>query len=290
MIDAQKDKIASALEAADVMLTKGPYPAKGLEWGGHEFYVESHTHGKTFHSPLGIDDSTVKLLRSISNILKGDDSNWAKVLADLAERQLKLVQGVRSDTVRRLIMDSARGMTVKQSTVYSKRVLSKDDIVEAVSYIKKQPNFNSYHLLLKLQHYKAYASISNQTKAQVLCSTLGLGVDFGDWGQVVPRGSMFRVVSSERIAASALIVTGEPALPFLRALLDNPKEAGRFWDNTVDDAYHLRVCDYAYRYAALILGVDASCAATSEERDREIAKLKTLIDEKLKKRSGSQGK
>jgi len=39
--------------------------------------------------------------------------------------------------------------------------------------------------------------------------------------------------------------------------------------------------DFAYRYAAIVLGSDASCAPTAEERDKEIAALKKAIRMKL---------
>jgi hypothetical protein len=206
------------------------------------------------------------------------------ILAIAAGCALPTQPNIQSEKVRDLIREASSGASLvrfedmdvprSESDMRETVMLNNDkEISEAVGYIETHPDFTSYHLLFAVRKFdpKAYAKLSAETKARVLCSALVNTVMMNDWGGLTLDG----------LAAKALLDTGRAALPYLRPILDNNDSAllGGSSSATVSEIYNYRRADYAYRYASLILSREPMFDYNPEVRDKAIAGLRQQLDQ-----------
>lgn len=134
--------------------------------------------------------------------------------------------------------------------------------------IRDRQDYRSYHLLMALRAWypKEYSELPDETRAKILCSSLAESRVMNDWGRVD--------VSADFTSAQALVELGQVAIPGLLEVMAN-KTAVRYvsMNALVDEAFaqfHIRICDYAYRYYCLIVGVRPVFHQSSVDRDQMI--------------------
>jgi hypothetical protein len=93
-----------------------------------------------------------------------------------------------------------------------------------------------------------------------------------DWGFLETNGLD---EPSEGPAAKALLDVGEPSLPYLLKILDDKGSAPMFGSEeaTIASTSRYRRCDFAYRYAMLILKRRPSFSSDLLSRDKLIDSL-----------------
>ncbi len=178
--------------------------------------------------------------------------------------------------IAKLIAASQEGSTFVEVDLRAGGIaLSDEEAARASAYVAAHPDHSSYHLLLALRRRspEAYAKLPATTRAAVLCAALGHLTTFNDWGHLA-------TIPVEGPPTEALIETGRDALLCLAPLLDDRRPAPFYGskDATVSTGY--RRSDFAYRCAARILGREPHFAASVEERDRAIARLKGELPKK----------
>ena len=91
------------------------------------------------------------------------------------------------------------------------------DVPAAEAYINSHLDHTSYHLLIWIRrnYHGSYVRIPDANKASILSAALVHAQSFNEWGILLKEGSL------EGDPAIALVETGEEALPFIEALLDN---------------------------------------------------------------------
>ncbi|HTA85463.1 MAG TPA: hypothetical protein VK729_04275 [Silvibacterium sp.] len=161
-----------------------------------------------------------------------------------------------------LIAESQKRLSVMESQLVGHEKLAEEGLRPAVDYILNHPDFTSYHLLfaLKDRSEPAFASIPAAVRARVLCSALSNLKYLNDWGHLT-------VSPKHGPAMSALIATGEAALPCLKHLLEDRQPAPFFGSAGGTVAAQYRRVDFAYHAAALILNEKPVFAADPRNRD-----------------------
>ncbi len=190
------------------------------------------------------------------------------------------MQGVRSEatmTVARLIADAQQNLPLLKSDVLP-RGLDRQDVAEAVRYVKVHADRSSYHLLFAILRTapREYEALDAGVKAAILCDALRHVQFLNDWGYLDPSES------HDGEAAVALLDLGRDALGPLRPLLSDANPAPLYGSETATQSstYKFRRQDFAYRYAMLILKRPAVFDADPLERDRRIASLKAELARK----------
>ena len=163
------------------------------------------------------------------------------------------------------------GEPYMQSKLYAGEPLSLDELAEAEAYVIGHPAISSYHLLMALrdQRPRAYAQITDEIKAKVLCNAMARLAFLNDFGYLDPSESY------DDMAGKAIIEVGKPALPCLVRLLEDRSEAPLSGSQpaTLFAAFHYRRADFAYRHIMLILGRRPTFPADLAERDKLIGEL-----------------
>src|SRR4051794_40227688 len=87
-------------------------------------------------------------------------------------------------SLKALVLESRAKRAIDESNVLERNKITAKDLPLALQYIKKHPNYSSYHLLMAIRHYfpKAYPKISAEQRAMVLCSALSQTRFLNDWG------------------------------------------------------------------------------------------------------------
>jgi hypothetical protein len=167
-----------------------------------------------------------------------------------------------------LIAESTKRLSLMESKLVGREKLPDDEQKAAVDYILNHPDFTSYHLLFALKDRSelAFDSIPPSVRARVLCSALSNLNYLNDWGHLA-------VSPKEGLAMTALIATGEAALPCLKPLLEDRRPAPFFGSADATVATQYRRADFAYHAAARILNEKPLFAVNSKDRDYDIAKL-----------------
>lgn len=147
------------------------------------------------------------------------------------------------------------------------------DVDAGINYLLRSPDFTAYHVLffLKIASPDRYAGLPPESKARVLCSALSNAVQLNDFACLTPTASL------DRSAGREMVSLGQTALPFLRKLLDDDREAGiggGSEESTIAVMYGVRRNDLAYRYIMLSLGRQPSFLRTPEARDESIDALR----------------
>jgi hypothetical protein len=165
--------------------------------------------------------------------------------------------------------------------VSERSVLSDGDAAVLQEYVVRHPEASAYHCLLTLreQRPQAYAAIPPAVKASVYAAALANLRFLNDWGRLHPENSYDSDLAKEFVAL------GNAGLPALSPLLSNRQaaplsEVGGSENSTNSSRYKYRVCDFAYRYACLILGSPYVFQRTPEERDAAIAALQRKLADK----------
>jgi|GEM_PF-5447817 len=173
-----------------------------------------------------------------------------------------------------LIAASRDGRTLTEEALLQ-TLLSANDSQAAVAYVTQHPDYSAYHLLFALRRSTPalYRTVDVAARAQVLCSALGHVRYLNDWGYLDLKQS------HDGEAAQALLETGTVALADLVSLLDDQRPAPLFGSEeaTLSTIYHYRRCDFAYRYAMLLKGLQPIFEAEPTQRDRAIAELRSHI-------------
>jgi hypothetical protein len=186
--------------------------------------------------------------------------------------------GDQASRVKKLVEESSAKKTASESGLLNSNPLMPNDLAEALAYIKKHPDYTSYHLLLAIRKYyaDAYKDVTASDKDAILCSALKNSTHLNDWGYLDPAGSF------DGVSAKALLENGKAALKSLAAGLADGESAPLFGteEATISKLYHYRRKDFAYRYASLILGLTPSFHADPKERDKDINKLKIELAKK----------
>src|SRR5262245_31904373 len=152
-----------------------------------------------------------------------------------------------SPRVRDLVKAGKTKQPIEDTDAWTTNPLQPADIPEAMNYIKKHPDYSSYHLLMTLRKYfpSAYGQITSGQKAAILCSNLTTVIAMNDWGNPVPPW--------DDEAAKALLELGKDALGALLPVLKNNTAARLNGSDEATDsiAYHFRRKDFAFRYISL---------------------------------------
>ena len=141
-----------------------------------------------------------------------------------------------------------------------------DDVLD---YITNNQNETKTHFILTRLYRDypiVYESLSDTIKLNIICYTFTRETKMHYWGHS----------SRDFAAARMLISLKEKALPCLFSLLNDetPLQFGWDWETQyAAKKYKYRKKDFAYRYAALILGVDYIFLDKPEERDKVIDAL-----------------
>ena len=188
-----------------------------------------------------------------------------------------------SPTVKRLIdLSKAKG-AYDGSGLWQKDPFLPAEIPEALAYIKDHPDHTSYHLLLVLREHRpdSYKKVSKENVAAILCSSLKNQTVLNDFGTLDANDD-----SLDYDSAEVLIETGKIALKSLAPILDDDSPAILVGSQIglLSDAYKYRRKDFAYRYAALILGEKPVFKEDIKERDKDIERLKKKLKEEEKKK------
>jgi hypothetical protein len=175
------------------------------------------------------------------------------------------------DEIDELMAESARGLSLLESQVLPALVLHPEQASAVAARIRAHPDHTSYHLLFALRRLagEACAQLPAAVRAQVLCGALGHVIYLNDWGYLEPGESY------DGEAAVALLETGNAALGCLQSLLIDRRPAPLFGSEvaTLSSLHEYRRCDFAYRYAALLLEMAPSFDPQPERRDVEIERL-----------------
>ena len=167
--------------------------------------------------------------------------------------------------IAELIDEAKRGLSLMESAVLPAVQPGPEDIQAAEEYIGGHKDYTAYHLLFALRRHapEVYQSISDETKAEILCSALAHQTFLNDWGYLDPDES------HDGEAAKALLELGPPAIRCLESLLNDRRPAPLFGteEATMSSIYGYRRGDFARRYHALLLGKEPSFHAVPEERD-----------------------
>jgi hypothetical protein len=171
-----------------------------------------------------------------------------------------------------LIAASTARKSLTESPIPSELPTGKVHAAAAIAYMQTNPDFSAYHLLFLLQRYSPndYDNLPASVKGRILCSELANARYLNDWSYLAPEPSR------DLFAAHAVLDVGKAALPYLLELMDD-KRAAPLWgteEATVSIIREYRRADFAYRYAMLILGRQATFPANVGERDILIARLK----------------
>lgn len=141
--------------------------------------------------------------------------------------------------------------------------------------VRELGDYRAFHLLFLLKGHAPdeFKALPASVKASVLVSNLENVQYLNDWGYLDPKESY------DGRAAQALIDVGKPALPMLRKLLADKREAPLFGteEATMSHRFGYRRADYAYRYVMLILGREPAFSVELRERDRLISTLQNEL-------------
>jgi len=183
--------------------------------------------------------------------------------------------GLTAGVLRDLAEESAHLIPLGLSRAFRRGAeLTPEEIGAAERFVGRTPDYRSFHLLMTLrkQRPETYQRLSNGLKAEILCSWLREIPWMNDWGHLGPGQADFE-------AARALLETGRSALPHLRPILAD-RGAAPLWgvsDATRSRACKYRRCDFAYRYAKLILGEEPTFSVEPKDRDAAIAELRKRL-------------
>jgi hypothetical protein len=146
------------------------------------------------------------------------------------------------------------------------------DFAAGVKYACNHPDFTSYHLLFLLRDYSRnnYDRLPDTLKGRILCSSLKNVRFVNDWGYLDTAGPC------NVEPGIALISVGKVALPYLADLMEDDRDAPCFGSEyaTMAKFQKYRRCDFAYRYAMLILGRKPEFSEDLEVRNRRIGELR----------------
>ena len=174
-----------------------------------------------------------------------------------------------------LIADSAAGKDLGASEAYRDERIDDADARAARETIEAQPDATRFHVLMALSRDRPEEAdaLDPEARARVLAGALARVEYLNDFGWLSPEEAY------DGPAAKWLLATGERALPHLRPLLDDDRPAPSRGSEQATMAKQLgyRRSDYAYRYAALLLGEEPEFVADPAERDEQIAALRAKL-------------
>jgi hypothetical protein len=184
--------------------------------------------------------------------------------------------GAAQAWVARLIAESKNKAAVDVSDAYyEERHVRPADLPLVLDYIRKHPDYTSYHLLFVLRRDQptAYHKLPATVRASVLFSALKELTSFNDWEEPC-EGLDIRYEPNSDSPDQMLLEIGRPALPYLLPLLDNRSEAS-YGDEEDEAEYdNYRRADVAFRFVSSILGLPYDFRPDPAERDQAIAAFK----------------
>jgi hypothetical protein len=182
------------------------------------------------------------------------------------EAQLKNMK--IDELAKKMEEDAARDVEPFNSPAFREVVSRKAEAGRELAPLVKNPNRSSFLALMAL--YKVskddYAKIAEETRVAILIDALGTSKYFNSWG-------MPHLYWED--AAKAIIESGHAALPGLRKLLSEKRDAPVWGSEEAGEyqKYKYRLCDYALGMILEIQGKKQEMPVTPEERDRLIASL-----------------
>lgn len=186
--------------------------------------------------------------------------------------------GTLENSIRGLVQHSIDGHAIAEFGLPAAKP-SSEELRQSAEYITAHPDHTAYHLLMLLRNHapEQYASLDAKTRAQVLCAALGHSRYLNDWGYLDLSESY------DGEAAKALLETAAAAVPFLSPLLADKRPAPLFGSEeaTLSSMYQYRRCDFAYRYQALIKGMEPRFEKRPSDRDKAIAALKNQLAKEI---------
>ena len=101
---------------------------------------------------------------------------------------IKAVEPDRNTRISNLINESKKKCAINESQLLVVCPLERQDIPEALQYLKANADYTSYHLLVAVKRYypEIYKEIAGYDKAAILCSGLSNLVYLNDWGWLGP--------------------------------------------------------------------------------------------------------
>jgi hypothetical protein len=136
-----------------------------------------------------------------------------------------------------------------------------DDILSFVQ--ENQSDKRAYYFLLQLSwnHPNIYCAVEEDVKVHVFCSGFAQATNVNSWGHLKTQSFW---------AGRLLVDLGPKALPYLYGLLNDTTGVGYGWNFETKSTPFMekwRRKDFAYRYAALIVGEKPDLPEKSEIRD-----------------------
>lgn len=210
---------------------------------------------------------------------------WAIILV-----LISVTSALGSDTVpmlperfKPLVEDAQRNTCPGESELYgefAKTELSSAEIEAIVKWLINNVDYRSLFVLLVLKDKapNSYETLSVETRAKILISSLQNTNCLNDWGNLTPEQSY------DDTLAKGLIALGKRVLPILRPVLDDKKDALLFGSEeaTISRGYGYRRCDFAFRYIQLIRGKKPVFEEKPAERDKLIQECKHDLELELK--------
>lgn len=182
----------------------------------------------------------------------------------------------QTNILQPLIDDAIEGRSRMESTALATTRLDPAGVEVATESIRRSPDHRSYLVLLALKSSspEQYQSLSPTTRASVFCGALANLRFLNDFGYLDSSESY------DGTSARALLATGDAAIPCLRSLLDDLREAPLMGSEeaTMSSSYSYRRADFAYRYLSLLTGREPHFHASPQQRDVDIERLVEALD------------
>lgn len=212
-----------------------------------------------------------------------DKSMKADREMDEKTKQLEALEAKRVATIRNLAAmnteqlalalaaDSERGREPFNSMALAEAVTRGSDFATQLAPLLRDADKRSFLALATLRTMKSdqYAELDPQFRVAVLTDALATSVTFNTWG--LPHLYW-------EDSAKAIIDEGEPAVPALKELLRDTRDAPMWGSEEVAEyeLYRYRVCDYAWALLTEIRGEATKEAIPRNPKERDV-----LIEEML---------
>ncbi len=176
-----------------------------------------------------------------------------------------------TDALQPLVDDARSGLSRMESQAFARTTLDATTTDLAVALVHDQPDHSAYLVLLTLraQARDRYDQVPPPVRAGIFCGALGHARFLNDFGYLDVSESY------DGSSAKALLATGEAAVPCLRALLEDDRDAPLMGSEeaTLSSLHAYRRSDFAYRYLCLLTGREPVFRSSRDERDADIAAL-----------------
>ena len=198
-----------------------------------------------------------------------------KQLEELEAKRVATIRNLAAMNTEQLALalaaDSERGREPFNSMALAEAVTRGSDFATQLAPLLRDADKRSFLALATLRTMKSdqYAELDPQFRVAVLIDALATSETFNTWG--LPHLYW-------EDSAKAIIDEGEPAVPALKELLRDTRDAPMWGSEEVVEyeLYRYRVCDYAWALLTEIRGEAKKDAIPRDPKERDV-----LIEEML---------